>query len=310
MTDTSWAEKMRAGFRRTSDRFGDNLTGLFNKAALDEQSLDEIEEALIASDLGPSTAAKIRDRLAAERFERGVTEAEVRRVVAQELEKILAPVAEPLEIDAFPRPQVILVVGVNGSGKTTTIAKLANQFLDQDYSVLLAAGDTFRAAAIEQLKIWADRIGVPIITGPEGGDSSAIVFDGVKKATEEGIDVLIVDTAGRLQNKRHLMDELAKIRKVLGRLNPAAPHDVVLVLDATTGQNALAQIDVFREVAGVTGLIMTKLDGTARGGVMVAAADKYGMPIHAIGIGEGMNDLRPFDPKEVADAIAGIGGTA
>ena len=310
MTDTSWTEKMRAGFRRTSDRFGDNLTGLFNKAALDEQSLDELEEALIASDLGPSTAAKIRDRLAAERFERGVTEAEVRRVVAQELEKILAPVAEPLEIDAFPRPQVILVVGVNGSGKTTTIAKLANQFLDQDYSVLLAAGDTFRAAAIEQLKIWADRIGVPIITGPEGGDSSAIVFDGVKKATEEGIDVLIVDTAGRLQNKRHLMDELAKIRKVLGRLNPAAPHDVVLVLDATTGQNALAQIDVFREVAGVTGLVMTKLDGTARGGVMVAAADKYGMPIHAIGIGEGMNDLRPFDPKEVADAIAGIGGTA
>ena len=310
MTDTTWAEKMRAGFRRTSDRFGDNLTGLFNKAALDDQSLDELEEALIASDLGPSTAAKIRDRLAAERFERGVTEAEVRRVVAQELEKILAPVAEPLEIDAFPRPQVILVVGVNGSGKTTTIAKLANQFLDQDYSVLLAAGDTFRAAAIEQLKIWADRIGVPIITGPEGGDSSAIVFDGVKKATEEGIDVLIVDTAGRLQNKRHLMDELAKIRKVLGRLNRAAPHDVVLVLDATTGQNALAQIDVFREVAGVTGLVMTKLDGTARGGVMVAAADKYGMPIHAIGIGEGMNDLRPFDPKEVAGAIAGIEGPA
>ena len=310
MTDTSWADKMREGFRRTSDRFGDNLTGLFNKAALDEQSLDELEEALIASDLGPSTAAKIRDRLAAERFERGVTEAEVRRVVAHELEQILAPVAEPLEIDAFPRPQVILVVGVNGSGKTTTIAKLANQFLDQDYSVLLAAGDTFRAAAIEQLKIWADRIGVPIITGPEGGDSSAIVFDGVKKATEEGIDVLIVDTAGRLQNKRHLMDELAKIRKVLGRLNPAAPHDVVLVLDATTGQNALAQIDVFREVAGVTGLVMTKLDGTARGGVMVAAADRYGMPIHAIGIGEGMNDLRPFDPKEVAGAIAGIEGPA
>jgi fused signal recognition particle receptor len=310
MTDTSWAEKMRAGFRRTSDRFGDNLTGLFNKAALDEQSLDELEEALIASDLGPSTAAKIRDRLAAERFERGVTEAEVRRVVAQELEKILAPVAEPLEIDAFPRPQVILVVGVNGSGKTTTIAKLANQFLEQDYSVLLAAGDTFRAAAIEQLKIWADRIGVPIIAGPEGGDSSAVVFDGVKKATEEGIDVLIVDTAGRLHNKRHLMDELAKIRKVLGRLNPAAPHDVVLVLDATTGQNALAQIDVFREVAGVTGLVMTKLDGTARGGIMVAAADKYRMPIHAIGIGEGINDLRPFDPKEVAGAIAGIEGRA
>src|SRR3712207_181130 len=194
------------------------------------------------------------------RSERGLSEADVKRVVADELARILAPVAVPLEIDAFPRPQVILVVGVNGSGKTTTIAKLANLFLEQDYSVLLAAGDTFRAAAIEQLRIWADRIGVPIITGPEGGDPSAIVFDGVRKATAEGIDVLIVDTAGRLQNKKDLMDELAKIRRVLGRLNPAAPHDVVLVLDATTGQNALSQIEVFREVAGVTGLVMTKLD--------------------------------------------------
>jgi fused signal recognition particle receptor len=306
MTDLPWYERVRSGFRKTSDRLGDNLTGLLNKAALDEASLDEIEEALVASDLGPATAAKVRARLAEERFELGVTEAGVRAVVAQELEKILAPVAEPLEIDAFPRPQVILVVGVNGSGKTTTIAKLAHLFQEQDYSVLLAAGDTFRAAAIEQLKIWADRAGVPVIAGPEGSDSSAIVYDGVKKATAEGIDVLIVDTAGRLQNKKHLMDELAKIRRVLGRLNPAAPHDVVLVLDATTGQNALSQIEVFREVAGVTGLVMTKLDGTARGGVMVAAADRYGLPIHAIGIGEGMDDLRPFDAAEVARAISGV----
>jgi fused signal recognition particle receptor len=306
MSEATWLERMRSGFRRTSDRVGGNLTDLFGKAALDEASLDALEEGLIAADLGPSTAAKIRERLAAERFERGVTEGEVRRVIAQELERVLAPVAKPLDIHAFPRPQVILVVGVNGSGKTTTIAKLAHLFLEQDYSVLLAAGDTFRAAAIAQLKVWADRIGVPIISGPEGGDSSAIVFDGVKKATEEGIDVLIVDTAGRLQNKKHLMDELAKIRRTLGRLNPASPHDVVLVLDATTGQNALAQIDVFREVAGVTGLVMTKLDGTARGGVMVAAADRYGLPIHAIGIGEGINDLRPFDPSEVAGAIAGV----
>ena len=306
MTDLPWYDRMRAGFQQTSDRLGDNLTGLFTKAVLDEQSLDEIEEALVASDLGPSTAAKVRERLAEERFERGVTEPAVRAVVAQELEKILRPVAEPLEIDAFPRPQVILVVGVNGSGKTTTIAKLAHLFQEQDYSVLLAAGDTFRAAAIEQLRIWADRAGVPVIAGPEGSDSSAIVYDGVKKATAEGIDVLIVDTAGRLQNKKHLMDELSKIRRVLGRLNPAAPHDVVLVLDATTGQNALSQIEVFKEVAGVTGLVMTKLDGTARGGVMVAAADKYGLPIHAIGIGEGMDDLRPFDPAEVAHAIAGV----
>ncbi|MBV9884335.1 MAG: signal recognition particle-docking protein FtsY [Sphingomonadaceae bacterium] len=306
MSEAGWYERMRQGLRKTSDRLGDNLTGLLTRSSLDEETLDEIEEALVASDLGPRTAAKVRARLAAERFERGVSEAAIREVVAQELEKILAPVAEPLEIDAFPRPQVILVVGVNGSGKTTTIAKLAHLFQEQDYSVLLAAGDTFRAAAIDQLRIWADRAGVPIIAGPEGSDSSAIVFDGVKKATAEGIDVLIVDTAGRLQNKKDLMDELAKIRRVLGRLNPAAPHDVVLVLDATIGQNTLSQIEVFREVAGVTGLVMTKLDGTARGGVLVAAADSYGLPIHAIGVGEGMDDLRPFDPAEAARAIAGV----
>ncbi|MEA3013755.1 MAG: fused signal recognition particle receptor [Sphingomonadales bacterium] len=305
MSEATWLERMRSGFRKTSDRLGDNLTGLFTKASLDAATLEAIEEALIASDLGPETAAKVRARLAAEKFERGLTEEAVRAVVAEELEKILAPVAKPLEIIAFPRPQVILVVGVNGSGKTTTIAKLAYLFQEQDYSVLLAAGDTFRAAAIEQLRIWADRAGVPIIAGPEGSDSSAIVYDGVKKATAEGIDVLIVDTAGRLQNKKVLMDELAKIRRVLGRLNPAAPHDVVLVLDATTGQNALSQIEVFREVAGVTGLVMTKLDGTARGGVLVAAAEKYGLPIHAIGVGEGMDDLRPFDPALAARAIAG-----
>ena len=306
MSESPWLERLRGGFKKTSDRLGDNLSGLFSKSALDDDTLDEIEEALIASDLGPATAAKVRDRLARERFERGLSEAGVREIVAEELAKILAPVAVPLEIDAFPRPQVILVVGVNGSGKTTTIAKLAHLFLEQDYGVLLAAGDTFRAAAIGQLKIWADRIGVPIITGPEGGDPSAVVFDGVKKATAEGIDVLIVDTAGRLQNKKALMDELAKIRRVLGRLNPAAPHDVVLVLDATTGQNALSQIEVFKEVSGVTGLVMTKLDGTARGGVLVAAAERYGLPIHAIGVGEGMDDLRPFEADEAARAIAGV----
>jgi fused signal recognition particle receptor len=304
---SSWLDRLQEGFKKTSEKLGDNLTGLFTKAALDEETLNEIEEALIASDLGPATAAKIRDRLAAERFERGLSEYAVREIVADEIEKVLRPVAKPLEIIAFPRPQVILVVGVNGSGKTTTIAKLGHLLLEQDYGVLLAAGDTFRAAAIGQLKIWADRIGVQIISGPEGGDSSAIVFDGVKKATAEGIDTLIVDTAGRLQNKKGLMDELAKIRRVLGRLNPAAPHDVVLVLDATTGQNALSQIEVFKEVAGVTGLVMTKLDGTARGGVLVAAAEQYGLPIHAIGIGEGLDDLRPFDPRAAARAIAGLG---
>ncbi|MGE5723049.1 MAG: signal recognition particle-docking protein FtsY [Sphingomonadales bacterium] len=308
MSDPNWLDRLRGGFKKTSDRLGDNLSGLFTKSTLDSATLDEIEEALIASDLGPSTAAKVRARLAGERFERGLSEYAVREIVAEELAKILEPVAKPLEIDAFPRPQVILVVGVNGSGKTTTIAKLAHLFLEQDYGVLLAAGDTFRAAAIEQLKLWADRIGVPVISGPEGGDPSAVVFDGVKKATAEGIDVLIVDTAGRLQNKKVLMDELAKIRRVLGRLNPEAPHDVVLVLDATTGQNALSQIEVFKEVAGVTGLVMTKLDGTARGGVLVAAAEQFGLPIHAIGVGERIDDLRPFDARETARAIAGISG--
>ncbi|HEX9965210.1 MAG TPA: signal recognition particle-docking protein FtsY [Allosphingosinicella sp.] len=307
MSEATWLDRLQSGFRKTSERLGDHLTGLFTKAAMDEATLDEIEEALIASDLGPATAGRIRARLAGERFERGLSEYAVREIMAEELEKILAPVAVPLQIDAFPRPQVILVVGVNGSGKTTTIAKLGHLLLEQDYGVLLAAGDTFRAAAIEQLRIWADRIGVPVISGPEGGDSSAIVFDGVKKGTAEGIDTLIVDTAGRLQNKKGLMDELAKIRRVLGRLNPEAPHNVVLVLDATTGQNALSQIEVFREVAGVTGLVMTKLDGTARGGVLVAAAERFGLPIHAIGIGEGINDLRPFDARETARAIAGLG---
>jgi fused signal recognition particle receptor len=307
MSEATWLDRLQTGFKKTSERLGDNLTGLFTKAALDESTLDEIEEALIASDLGPATAARIRTRLAGERFERGLSEYAVREIMAEEVEKILAPVAVPLQIDAFPRPQVILVVGVNGSGKTTTIAKLGHLLLEQDYGVLFAAGDTFRAAAIEQLKIWAERIGVPVISGPEGGDSSAIVFDGVKKGTAEGIDTLIVDTAGRLQNKKVLMDELAKIRRVLGRLNPEAPHNVVLVLDATTGQNALSQIEVFKEVAGVTGLVMTKLDGTARGGVLVAAAERFGLPIHAIGIGEGIDDLRPFDARETARAIAGLG---
>ena len=198
------------------------------------------------------------------------------------------------------------MIGVNGSGKTTTIGKLGHTLKEQDYGVMLAAGDTFRAAAIEQLQIWGERIGAPVMVGKEGGDAAGIVYDGVKQATATGIDALIVDTAGRLQNKTHLMEELAKVRRVLGRLNPEAPHDVLLVLDATTGQNGLAQIEVFRDLAGVTGLIMTKLDGTARGGVLVAAAEKFGLPIHAIGVGEGVDDLRPFDPRAVARAIAGL----
>jgi len=305
MSGPSWHERLLGGFRKTSDRLIGNLAGL-GLARLDEATLDEIEEALIASDLGPATAARVRQRLAEGQFERNMEELGIRLVVAEEVAKVLAPVARKLEVEAFPRPQVILVIGVNGSGKTTTIAKIANLLMEQDYSVMLAAGDTFRAAAIGQLRTWAERIGVPIVSGAEGGDAAGIVFEAVKQATEKGTDVLIVDTAGRLQNKTELMDELAKIRRVLGRLNPAAPHDVVLVLDATTGQNALNQIEVFKEVAGVTGLVMTKLDGTARGGVLVAAAEKYGLPIHAIGVGEKVDDLRPFNAEEVARIIAGV----
>lgn len=304
MSEKSWRDRLFGGLKRTSEKLGENLTGLFGKAALDDQTLDEIEEALIVSDLGPAMAARIRDRLAAGRFNKELTEEYLRGVIAEEVEKSLAPVAKPLTFKGG-RPQVILVIGVNGSGKTTTIAKLAKRFQEQGHSVMLAAGDTFRAAAIGQLKIWAERLGVPIVSGKEGGDAAGLAFEAVKQATEQDIDILIVDTAGRLQNRTELMDELAKIRRVLGRLDPASPHDVVLVLDATTGQNALNQIEVFRDVAQVSGLVMTKLDGTARGGMLVAAAEKYALPIHAIGIGEKIDDLRPFDPADMAKAIAG-----
>ena len=301
----SWLDRLTAGFKKTADKVADNITGIVKEQALDTATLDDIEEALIASDLGPEASKRIRDAIAARKFEQ-LDERGLRTILAEEIEKILTPVARPLDVWGFPRPHVILVIGVNGSGKTTTIGKLGQWLKEQDYGVLLAAGDTFRAAAIEQLQIWGDRIGAPVIAGKEGGDAAGIVYDGVKRATAQGIDCLIVDTAGRLQNKAHLMEELSKVRRVLGRLNPEAPHDVLLVLDATTGQNALSQIEVFRDSAGVTGLIMTKLDGTARGGVLVAAAEKFGMPIHAIGVGESKDDLRPFDARAVARAIAGL----
>ena len=305
MSDASWLGKLRAGLARSSDKLGQNLTGLFGTATLDADRLDAVEEALIASDLGPALSARIVAQLAPEKYPRGIDAAGVRAVVAAEVAKVLTPVARPLEVIAFPRPQVILIVGVNGSGKTTTIAKLAHLFAEQDYSVMLAAGDTFRAAAVEQLKIWGSRAGVPVISGAAGADAAGLAFTALEAARAAGSDVLIIDTAGRLQNKSGLMDELAKIKRVLQKAMPSAPHDVVLVLDATTGQNALNQIEVFRDVAGVTGLVMTKLDGTARGGVLVAAAERFGLPIHAVGVGEGMGDLRPFDAGEFARALSG-----
>ena len=300
----SWLGKLTQGLTKSTKRLADNITGLATGTLpLDDERLDEIEEALIAADLGPAVAGRIRERLADQKFAKGIDEAGIRTVVAEEVEKVLVPVALPLAITR--RPQVVLVVGVNGSGKTTTIAKLARLFKADGKSVMLAAGDTFRAAAIAQLKVWADRVGVPIISGEQGGDAAGLAFDAVKRAMDEGIDVLIIDTAGRLQNKAGLMDELAKMKRVIGKLDPSAPHDVLLVLDATTGQNALSQIEVFSQVAGVTGLVMTKLDGSARGGMLVAAAEKYRLPIHAIGVGEGMDDLQPFDAGEFARALAG-----
>jgi fused signal recognition particle receptor len=303
----SWLDRLKSGLTRSTSKLGDSLAGLATGTLpLDEARLDEIEEALIGADLGPAVAARIRDRLADVKFAKGIDEAGLKAAVAAEVTAVMAPVAKPLQVTAFPRPHVILVVGVNGSGKTTTIAKLARRFTELDYTVMLAAGDTFRAAAIAQLKIWAERIGVPVVAGEQGADAAGLAFEALKAAREAGSDVLIIDTAGRLQNKAGLMDELAKMRRVIQKLSPAAPHDTVLVLDATTGQNALNQIEVFRDIAKVTGLVMTKLDGSARGGVLVAAAERFGLPIHAIGVGEGMDDLRPFAAEDFGNALAGI----
>jgi len=305
----SWLARLRGGLARSSDKLTGGLGAIVSgQRSLDEAMLAEIEDALIAADLGPAVAARITAKLAAERYATTVTDIEVREIAAREIADILRRVARPLDVTAFPRPQVILVVGVNGSGKTTTIAKLAHLFQEQDYRVMLAAGDTFRAAAIEQLRIWGGRIGVPVIAGGDGADSAGVAYDALAHAIAAGSDALIIDTAGRLQNKAGLMDELAKINRVLKKQRQAAPSDVVLVLDATTGQNALNQIEVFRDVAGVTGLVMTKLDGTARGGVLVAAAEKFGLPIHAVGVGETIDDLRPFDPDAFARALAGLSG--
>ena len=303
----SWLDRLKTGLTRSTSKLGDSLAGLATGTLpLDDARLDEIEEALIGADLGPAVAARIRERLADVKFAKGIDEAGLKAAVAAEITAVMAPVAKPLQVTAFPRPHVILIVGVNGSGKTTTIAKLARRFTELDYTVMLAAGDTFRAAAIAQLKIWAERVGVPVISGEQGADAAGLAFEALKAAREAGSDVLIIDTAGRLQNKAGLMDELAKMRRVIQKISPAAPHDTVLVLDATTGQNALNQIEVFRDIAHVTGLVMTKLDGSARGGVLVAAAERFGLPIHAIGVGEGMDDLRPFTAEDFGDALAGV----
>ena len=275
------------------------------RRTLDDAMLEQLEELLIASDMGVDTALRVTANMAEGRFGRRLSVPEIKALMAQEIARIMEPVARPLPI--YPKkPQVVLVVGVNGSGKTTTIGKLASQFKAAGKTVVIAAGDTFRAAAVEQLQIWGDRAGVPVLTAPEGSDPASLAFDAMVKAQADGADLLLIDTAGRLQNRADLMEELAKIVRVIRKKDPDAPHNTLLVLDATTGQNALLQVDIFRKIADVSGLVMTKLDGTAKGGVLVALADKFGLPIHAIGVGEQIDDLAPFDPQEFADALVGV----
>ena len=302
----SWWQKLKKGLGRTSASLGTGLVSLFTKRRLDDDTLEELEDLLIQADLGLATATKITDVLRRDRFDKEITDAEVRGVMAGEIEKVLAPVAKPLEVATGRKPHVVLVVGVNGSGKTTTIGKLAMKLTREGRSVMLCAGDTFRAAAIEQLKIWGSRTGAAVVAREPGADAAGLAFDALEAAQQAGTDVLVIDTAGRLQNRTELMAELEKVVRVIKKKDPTAPHDVVLTLDATTGQNAINQVEIFGKIAGVTGLVMTKLDGTARGGILVAVAEKFGLPVHFIGVGEGVDDLEPFDAADFAKALAGL----
>jgi fused signal recognition particle receptor len=303
----SWFAQLKAGLSRTSNSLTENLAGVLTKRKLDEETLDELEEALIKADLGVGMADRIREAVSKGRYEKGLTTEDVRQVLAEEVARVLEPVAQPLELDKDAEPHVILVVGVNGTGKTTTIGKLAHQFVREGKSVMLAAGDTFRAAAIDQLKVWGGRVGAEVVAKDVGADPAGVAYEALERAKREGTDVLLIDTAGRLQNKGDLMAELAKIVRVLKKIDESAPHSVMLVLDATTGQNAINQVQTFQEIAGVTNLVVTKLDGTARGGILVAIAERFGLPINAIGIGEGIEDFEPFDAHDFARAIAGAG---
>ncbi|MFC6446880.1 signal recognition particle-docking protein FtsY [Shinella zoogloeoides] len=303
----TWFQRLREGLARTSSQLTGQITSLFTKRKLDDDTLQDLEDLLIQADLGVETALRITDTLASERYGKDVTGADVSRIMSTEITKVLEPVAKPLELDLNHKPHVILVVGVNGTGKTTTIGKLAAKLSGAGLKVMLAAGDTFRAAAIEQLKIWAERTGSDIVSSKLGADAAGLAYEAYEQAKLKKSDVLIVDTAGRLQNKAELMAELEKIVRVLGKLDPDAPHTVLQTLDATTGQNAMNQVEIFRNVAGVSGLIMTKLDGTARGGILVAIAAKHKLPVYFIGVGEGIDDLEPFEAKDFAEAIAGVG---
>jgi len=302
-TGVGWFGRMKAGLSKTSSKLSQGITGVFTKRKLDAETLEQLEDVLIAADLGVDTAMRITDALAQGRYEKGISPDRARTVLAEEIARVLEPVARPLSLEPHS-PHVILVVGVNGTGKTTTIGKLAAQYRRQGKKVMLVAGDTFRAAAIDQLKIWGERTGADVMAREVGADAAGLAFDALTSARQGDYDVLLIDTAGRLHNKQALMDELGKVVRVLGKVDSSAPHSVLLVLDATTGQNALSQVEVFRERADVTGLIMTKLDGTARGGILVAIAAKFPLPVHAIGVGEAVEDLHSFDAGEFARAIA------
>ena len=301
-----WFARLREGLSKTSSRLTEGINTIFTRRRLDDAALDELEELLIASDMGVGVAGEVVAALRRTRFGQDVSPEEIRGALAAEVARLVEPVMRPLRLDPTRRPHVVLVVGVNGSGKTTTIGKLARQYRDEGRRVVLAAGDTFRAAAVEQLQIWGQRTGSRVVARPQGSDAAGLAYDALQEAKNEDADVLLIDTAGRLQNKSDLMAELQKLVRSVKKLDPAAPHSVLLVLDATVGQNAHAQAEIFRQMVGVTGIVMTKLDGTAKGGVLVSLAEKYGIPIHLIGIGEGADDLRPFEAHAYARGLVGL----
>jgi fused signal recognition particle receptor len=301
-----WLARLRAGLAKSTQRVTGNIAGLFTKKKLDQQTLNELEDVLIQADLGVSVAQRLVERLGKERFGKEVTDEEVRSAFADDIAEILQPVARPLVLEAAHRPHVVLVVGVNGSGKTTTIAKLAHLFRGEGHKVMLAAGDTFRAAAVEQLKVWGERAQVPVIARETGADAAGLAFEALERARAEGCDVLLIDTAGRLHNKTNLMEELAKIVRVIRKLDPSAPHSCLLVLDATMGQNAHAQVETFKTMSPIDALVLTKLDGSAKGGVLVALAEKFNLPVVAVGVGEGIDDLRPFEAQAFARGLMGL----
>jgi len=302
----SWLGRLRKGLGKSSDKITGSIGALFRGRKLDQAALDELEEALIMADIGVTTSAKLVSAIAKTKFDKEVSEDEIKRSLADEMITILDTIAEPLSIDPAQKPHVVLVCGVNGSGKTTTIGKLANQFRSEGKSVMLVAGDTFRAAAVEQLQVWGERSDCEVVFGKHGGDAAGLVYGAYEKARAAGLDVMMIDTAGRLQNRKDLMAELEKVIRVIKKIDATAPHTTLLVMDSTIGQNAHSQVETFKEMVNVSGLVMTKLDGSARGGVVVGLAEKFGLPVHAVGVGEGIDDLKPFEAKAFAHSLMGL----